>query len=240
VVADKKLLLVAICVLSQWTLEQMTQQLPPERGRVRQVPGAAGPHWHHRAAPTQPLPAQAGQSLSLAAARPGDGLFPRPRPAGLLRGRVRWPRRRPAAGARLHQPRAGTLVSGTHAARGAGLCTATPGRPKLAEADRTGYTLLLAMRSWEFEAFARQPIYLDATANMDEVRLTRLDNSRAMLRVIFSAAAGMIPHQRIDCVVAQQKSANRRVSVGSGRPSVAVNQTHFSNKLPWPKSRQAR
>jgi hypothetical protein len=43
---------------------------------------------------------------------------------------------------------------GTHAARGARLCPAAPGRPEAADKDREGYTLLLAMRSWEFEAFA--------------------------------------------------------------------------------------
>lgn len=53
------------------------------------------------------------------------------------------------AGARLHQPRAGPGF-GTHAARGAELATA-PGRPE-APCRSAGYTVLLAMRSWEFEA----------------------------------------------------------------------------------------
>ncbi len=37
VIADKKLLLTAICVLSQWTLEQVTEKLPPDAGRVHQI-----------------------------------------------------------------------------------------------------------------------------------------------------------------------------------------------------------
>ena len=32
---------------------------------------------------------------------------------------------------------------------------AAPGRSKLPETQREGYTLLLAMRSWEFEAFSQ-------------------------------------------------------------------------------------
>ena len=55
VVADKKLLLMAICVLSQWTLEG-GGHLPADRGRGHQIPGAAGPHRHHRAAAAEPLP----------------------------------------------------------------------------------------------------------------------------------------------------------------------------------------
>jgi hypothetical protein len=49
---------------------------------------------------------------------------------------------------------AGPGFHGTHAARGARLCPAAPGRPETARSEREGYTLLLALRSWEFEAFA--------------------------------------------------------------------------------------
>jgi hypothetical protein len=43
VVADRKLLLVAICALSQWTFEQIVSDLHAERGRMRGLPGGAGP-----------------------------------------------------------------------------------------------------------------------------------------------------------------------------------------------------
>ena len=72
VVADKKLLLAAICVLSQWTLEQITGSY---RLSEAECIGAARPHRHHRAQAAEPLPAQAGQDVSLARARPGDGLL---------------------------------------------------------------------------------------------------------------------------------------------------------------------
>ena len=48
----------------------------------------------------------------------------------------------------------GAVVPGAHAEGGAGLRPATPVRPEIALAQREGYTLLLAMRSWEFGAFA--------------------------------------------------------------------------------------
>ncbi len=72
VVADRKLLLLAICCLSQWSFEAMTQRVRVQRRRVHQVPRPARPPRHHRAAPAQPLSAQGRQGVPLAAARPGD------------------------------------------------------------------------------------------------------------------------------------------------------------------------
>ena len=154
VVADKKLLLCAICVLSQWTLEQITDQLPAERSRMHQVPRAARSHRHHRAAAAESLPAQARQDLPLAAARRGDELLPRACGARLLFRRLRRRRRRRAAGSRLDQPRPRAVVPGTacSASRRISRSSTRPTRSSPTK-DREGYTLLLAMRSWEFEAF---------------------------------------------------------------------------------------
>ena len=70
-----QLLLVAICALSQWTFEQIVAT-HAHRSRVREVPAAARQARLHRAAPAEPLPAQGGQGLPLAAQRPGHAVLP--------------------------------------------------------------------------------------------------------------------------------------------------------------------
>ena len=50
VVADRRLLLLAICCLSQWTLRGDDARLPVQRCRMHQVPDPARPARHHRAA----------------------------------------------------------------------------------------------------------------------------------------------------------------------------------------------
>ena len=105
VVKDKKLLLLRHLRAEPVDAGADRGRLPDQRGRMHRLPGAAGPHRHHRAAAAQPLPAQAGQDLPLAPARAGDGLLPRKRGARLLPRRLRRPGRGPAAGARLDQQR---------------------------------------------------------------------------------------------------------------------------------------
>ncbi len=67
VVADKKLLLTAICVLSQWTLEQITSSYRLSEAECIKYLGAAGPYRHHRAQAAEPLPPQARQDFSAGA-----------------------------------------------------------------------------------------------------------------------------------------------------------------------------
>ena len=88
VVADKKLLLCAICVLSQWTLEQITSSY-----RLSEADGITYLAQLDRigiidAQTTEPLPLEAGQNLSLAAARSSDGLLSGQCAAGLFFRRV--------------------------------------------------------------------------------------------------------------------------------------------------------
>jgi hypothetical protein len=86
VVADKKLLLMAICVLSQWTLEQVTTTY-----RLTEAEGIKYLAQLDRIGiielrPAQPLPPQARQDLPLAPARRGDELLSGARTARLLCG----------------------------------------------------------------------------------------------------------------------------------------------------------
>ena len=74
-VADKKLLLMAICVLSQWTLEQVTSAYRLTEAEVIRYLVQPRPHQHHRVAPPEPLPPEAGQDLPLASPRAGHELF---------------------------------------------------------------------------------------------------------------------------------------------------------------------
>jgi predicted XRE-type DNA-binding protein len=152
VVADKKLLLCAICVLSQWTLEQIVARIPPERSGVHQVLRAARSHRHHRTAAHEPLPPEAGQDLPLAAARAGDALLPRQRGARLLRRRLR----RPAEGLLLVHGSISRAIAPSFVDRlqrvAQDFAQQHQADQKLAAKEREGYTLVLAMRSWEFEA----------------------------------------------------------------------------------------
>ena len=66
-VADRKLLLLAICCLSQWTLEQIVATYTLSDAECVRYLRAARPARHHRAAAAQPLPAEGRQDLPLAA-----------------------------------------------------------------------------------------------------------------------------------------------------------------------------
>lgn len=153
VVADKKLLLVAICVLSQWTLEQMTgyyrlseaeairylaqldrigiiELKPLNRYRLKL---AKTFRWR----PHGPVMSYFREHALLdyfsgGFDAPGEGLM-------LVHGSIS----RALAPAFLERmQRVAQDFAQQHLAD-----------QKLAEADREGYTLLLAMRRWEFEAF---------------------------------------------------------------------------------------
>lgn len=154
VVADKKLLLVAICVLSQWTLEQMTQQYrlsdaeavkylvqldrigiielrPLNRYRLKldkafrwRPHGPVMDYFRDHALLDYYGGGFDGQ---------GEGLL-------LVHGSIS---RALAPSFQERLQRVAQDFARQHLAD-----------QKLAEADRTGYTLVLAMRSWEFEAFA--------------------------------------------------------------------------------------
>ena len=155
VVADKKLLLCAICVLSQWTLEQITSayriteaevvrawvQLdrigltglrPRNRYRPKlaktfrwRPPGAGLDHFREHALLDY---------FSGGFDGPGEGLL-------LVHGSIS---RSLAPSFRERMQRVAQDFAQQHQTD-----------QKLADKDREGYTLVLAMRSWEFEAFAQ-------------------------------------------------------------------------------------
>ena len=154
VVADKKLLLVAICVLSQWTLEQITaayrlsdadcikylaqldrigiiELRPLNRYRLKL---AKAFRWR----PHGPVMNYFRENALLdyfsgGFDGPGEGVL-------LVHGSVS---RSLAPGFLERMQRVAQDFAQQHQTD-----------QKLAEKDREGYTLLLAMRSWEFEAFA--------------------------------------------------------------------------------------
>ena len=155
VVADKKLLLMAICVLSQWTLEQVTSSYrlseaegvkylaqldrlgiielrPLNRYRLKL---AKTFRWR----PHGPVMAFFRENALLdyfggAFDGPGEGLL-------LVHGSIA----RSLAPALIERlQRVAQDFAQQHLAD-----------QRLPEAEREGYTLLLAMRSWEFEAFAQ-------------------------------------------------------------------------------------
>lgn len=117
VVADRKLLLMAICVLSQWTLEQIvaTYRMTEAEGirylaqldRIGIIELRPGNRYRLRLAKTFRWRARAG-----------DGVLPRERRARLFRRRLRPAGRRHADGARLHRPASGAQLRGTHTAAG--------------------------------------------------------------------------------------------------------------------------
>ena len=154
VVADKKLLLMAICVLSQWTLEQVTttyrlteaegiqylaqldrigiiELRPPNRYRLQlaqtfrwRPPGAAMNYFREHAL----LDYFAGGFDG-----PGEGVL-------LVHGAIS---RSLAPAFMERMQRVAHDFAQQHLAD-----------QKLPQSEREGYTLLLALRSWEFEAFA--------------------------------------------------------------------------------------
>jgi transcriptional regulator with XRE-family HTH domain len=154
VVADKKLMLTAICVLSQWTLEQITSQYrlsepeciaylaqldrigiielrPLNRYRLKL---AKTFRWRAHGPVMNYFRENALLDyFSKGFAGPGEGLL-------LVHGSIS----RTLAPMFLERlQRVAQDFAQQHQAD-----------QKLAERDREGYTLLLAMRSWEFEAFA--------------------------------------------------------------------------------------
>ncbi len=152
VVKDKKLLLVAISVLSQWTLEQIVAAYRISEAECIGLPGPAGPHRHHRAAPAQPVSPEARQDLPLAPARAGDGVLPRERGARLLPRRLRRPGRGACCWCTARSAARWRRPSWTRLQRVAqDFAQQHQTDQKLSAKDREGYTLLLGMRNWEFE-----------------------------------------------------------------------------------------
>lgn len=75
VIADKKLLLTAICVLSQWTLEQVTESYRLTQAECIKYFAQLDRIGIIELQAHEPVPAQAGQDIPLAATWPGDGLL---------------------------------------------------------------------------------------------------------------------------------------------------------------------
>lgn len=153
VVADKKLLLVAICVLSQWTLEQITSQY-----RLSEAEGIKYLAQLDRIGIIELRPLNRYR-LKLAKTF-------RWRPHGPVMSYFRENALVDYYAGGFDGPGEGLLM--VHGAISRALAPAFMERmqrvaqdfaqqhladQKLAEADREGYTLLLAMRRWEFAAF---------------------------------------------------------------------------------------
>lgn len=153
VVADKKLLLVAICVLSQWTLEQITAAY---RLSAAECIGYLARLDRIGILELKPLNRY---RLKLAKTF-------RWRPHGPVMDYFREHVVLDYFGGGFDRPGEGVLL--VHGSIGRSLAPSFLERiervaqdfaqqhqadQKLAEKDREGYTLLLAMRSWEFEAF---------------------------------------------------------------------------------------
>ncbi len=154
VVADKKLLLCAICVLSQWTLEQITTQY-----LLSQAEGIKYLAQLDRIGIIELRPLNRYR-LKLAKAF-------RWRPHGPVMNYFRENAVLDYFSGGFDSVGEGVLL--VHGSISAGLAPSFLDRlqrvaqdfaqqhqadQKLAEKDKAGYTLLLAMRSWEFEAFA--------------------------------------------------------------------------------------
>ncbi len=154
VVADKKLLLVAICVLSQWTLEQITTQY-----RLTEPEGIAYLAQLDRIGIIE---LRAGNRYRLKLAK----TF-RWRPHGPVMDYFRDHALLDYFGGGFDGTGEGVLL--VHGSIAKSLAPAFMERmqrvaqdfaqqhladQRLADKDREGYTLLLAMRSWEFSAFA--------------------------------------------------------------------------------------
>ena len=155
VVADKKLLLMAICVLSQWTLEQVT-------GAYR-LSQAEGIQYLARLDRLGIIELKPGNRYRLKLAK----TF-RWRPHGPVMHYFREHALLDYFGGGFNGAGEGLLL--VHGSIARGLAPALIERlqrvaqdfaqqhladQRLPEAEREGYTLLLAMRSWEFEAFAQ-------------------------------------------------------------------------------------
>ena len=139
VVADKKLLLCAICVLSQWTLEQVTAPLPAERGRS--ASSTSSQLDRLGIIELRPLNRYRLKLAKTFRWRPHGPVMNYFRENALLdyfSGGFDGDRRGRAAGARLGQPQPGAVVPRAHAARGAGLRAAAPGRPEAAREGPRG------------------------------------------------------------------------------------------------------
>jgi DNA-binding Xre family transcriptional regulator len=155
VVADKKLLLVAICVLSQWTLEQMVASY-----RLSEAEAVRGLAQLDRIGIIELRPLNRYR-LKLAKAF-------RWRPQGPVMNYFRDHAVMDYFSGGFDGPAEGVLL--VHGSVSRSLAPSFMDRmqrvaqdfaqqhqadQKLADKDREGYTLLLAMRRWEFEAFAR-------------------------------------------------------------------------------------
>jgi DNA-binding Xre family transcriptional regulator len=154
VVADKKLLLVAICVLSQWTLEQITASY-----RVSQAEGIGYLAQLDRIGIIELKPLNRYR-LKLAKTF-------RWRPHGAVMDYFRENALLDYFAGGFNGPGEGLLLVHGSISRGLGpsfmermqrvaqdFAQQHQADQKLPEKDREGYTLLLAMRSWEFGAFA--------------------------------------------------------------------------------------
>ena len=154
VVADKKLLLMAICVLSQWTLEQVTTAY-----RLTEAEGIQYLAQLDRIGIIELRPANRYR-LKLAKTF-------RWRPHGAVMNYFREHALLDYFAGGFDGPGEGVLL--VHGAISRSLAPAFMERmqrvahdfaqqhladQKLPESEREGYTLLLALRSWEFEAFA--------------------------------------------------------------------------------------
>ena len=154
VVADKKLLLMAICVLSQWTLEQVTTTY-----RLTEAEGIKYLAQLYRIGIIELRPANRYR-LKLAKTF-------RWRPHGAVMNYFREHALLDYFAGGFDGPGEGVLL--VHGAISRSLAPAFMERmqrvahdfaqqhladQKLPESEREGYTLLLALRSWEFEAFA--------------------------------------------------------------------------------------
>jgi DNA-binding Xre family transcriptional regulator len=154
VVADKKLLLAAICVLSQWTLEQITASY-----RVSQAEGIGYLAQLDRIGIIELKPLNRYR-LKLAKTF-------RWRPHGAVMDYFRENALLDYFAGGFNGPGEGLLLVHGSISRGLGpsfmermqrvaqdFAQQHQADQKLPEKDREGYTLLLAMRSWEFGAFA--------------------------------------------------------------------------------------
>ena len=154
VVADKKLLLVAICVLSQWTLEQITSSYRVSEAEVIKALAQLDRIGIIELRPLNRYRLKLAKTF-------------RWRPHGAVMNYFREHALLDYFSGGFNGNGEGLLL--VHGSVSRSLAPAFVERmqavaqdfaqqhladQKLAEKDREGYTLLLAMRSWEFEAFA--------------------------------------------------------------------------------------
>ena len=153
VVADRRLLLLAICCLSQWSFEAMTQEYAFSDAECIKYLAQLDRLGIIELRPLNRYRLKVAKGFRWLPHGPVMTLLPRARRGRLPERRLRRRGRADHAGPRRDHAEPGGVAGRAAAPRRPGLRAGASRRAAAADEQRTPYTLLVGMRTWLFAAF---------------------------------------------------------------------------------------